>query len=412
MRSEIIAVGTEFLLGTSSDTDSTYLAGRLSSLGIDLFWISQIGDNLGRLTESLQRALDRSDIVITSGGLGPTEDDITREAIAAALGEEMTVDSDTEAWLRNMFERRGRPMPSRNIKQAMLIPSASALANPRGTAPGWWVEKDENIVVALPGPPRELELMWETLVEPRLKERSSDHTIISRTLKVAGIGEASLDEMLSPHLSSPNPTIGIYAKRDGNQVRLTAKASKEPEARELLVHLEGKVREILGDSIWGTDDETLEQVVGNLLKERGLGLATIESVTGGQIANTITNVPGSSAYFLGGVVAYSPEAKIQAGVKAELIEEFGTVSAKVAQDMARAARSKFSAQVGLATTGVAGPEELEGKPAGTVFIALDDGDRQEVQEGHYPPRRLDVKRWATVNALHLLRRRLVDMGAG
>ena len=404
MRAGIISVGTEILLGELLDTNAHYLARHLPALGLDLHFISQVGDNLQRLSETVRDALGRSDIVFLTGGLGPTEDDVTREAIAAALGEEVHVDPETEQQVRAFFAARGFTFPERNVKQAMLIPSARALPNPRGTAPGWWVEKAGRIIVAMPGPPAEMERMWEVEVAPRLARLAGEGVIISRTLKTIGIGESRVDEMLGPLLKSINPTIGVYAKPDGVHVRLTAKARSREAALALIEPLETEARRILGDAPWGTDDDTLEGVLGRMLQERGLTLATMESCTGGLLASTITDVPGSSAYFKGGYVAYTAQMKMNLGVSAELIERHGVVSPEVASDMARAARDNAGADYGIGVTGVAGPDELEGKPPGTVHLAVHDGRAPQAMSYTLYQGRLATKRRAVTTALALLRR--------
>ncbi|MCL4369313.1 MAG: competence/damage-inducible protein A [Chloroflexi bacterium] len=408
MKAEIIAVGTELLSGQSQDTNSTYLAGRLVGLGIELVWVTLVGDDVARLSEAVQRALVRSDLVITSGGLGPTPDDVTRDAIAVALDEELFIDPALEAWLREFFQRRGRDMPLSNLRQARRIVSAQALPNPRGTAPGWWIEKQGKLLVALPGPPLELEGVWREEIEPKLQGRSGQ-AILSRTLKVNGLPEATVAEWLGELATSANPALGIYAKRDGIQIRFTASAASEAEARRLMVAMEERLRAIFGEAIWGADDDTPETVAGRLLQERGLSLAVMESFSGGLLASTITDVPGSSAYFKGGLVAYSAAVKVGLGVPRSLIDEHGTVSAEVAAAMARAARQALGADFGLSTTGVAGPDAIEEKPVGTVFIAVDGGGQSQVVQGYYPPRRLDVKRLAVLDALHLLRRQLLAL---
>ncbi|OGO46735.1 MAG: competence/damage-inducible protein A [Chloroflexi bacterium RBG_16_64_32] len=410
MKAEIISVGTEILLGEILDTNSRYLAARLPPLGIDLYYISKVGDNLNRLAGTIGRAHERSDLVLITGGLGPTEDDLTREAIALALDEEMFVDADTEQRLRAFFAARGFPFPERNVKQAMLIPSAQAIPNPRGTAPGWWVEKDGRIIVAMPGPPAELERMWEVEVAPRLAGLTTGDVIVSRTLKTVGIGEGQLDEMVSPLLKSENPTVGVYAKQDGVHLRLTAKAATREAAQGVIGPVEEELRRIAGDAVWGADDDTLEGAIGAMLKERNLTLATMESCTGGLLASTITDVPGSSIYFKGGYVAYTAEMKMGLGVSAELIEMHGTVSDEVAADMARAARANAGADLGVAVTGVAGPDELEGKPPGRVHIAVDGGGPAQSVSYTYYQGRAATKRRAVTTALALLRRALLARG--
>ncbi len=410
MKAEIISVGTEILLGEILDTNSQYLSARLPSLGIDLHYISKVGDNLSRLAQTIGRAQERSDLVLITGGLGPTEDDVTRQAIALSLDEEMYLDKETEQRLRAFFADRGFTFPERNIKQAMLIPSAQAIPNPRGTAPGWWAEKDGRIIAAMPGPPAELQRMWEKEVAPRLARLVTGEVIVSRTLKTIGIGEAHLDEMVSPFLKSENPTVGVYAKADGVHLRLTAKAPNEEAARDLIRPMEEELRQLLSDAVWGADDDTLEGVVGAILKQGGLTLATIESCTGGLLASTITDVPGSSDYFKGGYVAYTAQMKISLGVSAELIEKHGAVSDEVAAEMARAARDRAVADIAVAVTGVAGPDELEGKPQGRMHVAVDaDVGPQSISYTYYQGRAA-TKRRAVTTALALLRRALLAPG--
>lgn len=411
MQAEIVSIGTEILLGEILDTNAQYLAGRLPGLGIDLYYISKVGDNRQRLTEVLRRAWGRSDLVITTGGLGPTEDDLTREAIAAVLDEEPRVDPELERQLREFFARRGVAMPERNVKQAALIPSARALPNPRGTAPGWWVERDGRIMVALPGPPVEMERMWEEEVAPELERRSAGRrtVLVARTLKTVGLGEGHVDELVSPLLKSPNPTIGVYARADGVQLRIAAKAATREEATALIEPVEAEVRRLLGNIVWGADEDTLEAVVGDLLRRYGLTLATMESCTGGLLAHTITNVPGSSDYFRGGLVAYATETKVSWGVDPEVIDEHGAVSVECAQAMARAAREGLSASIGIGITGVAGPGPQEEKPPGTVHVGLDAefGVPQTVSY-QFAQGREAVKRRAVTTALALTRRMVLD----
>jgi nicotinamide-nucleotide amidase len=406
MRAELISVGTEILLGEILDTNAQFIASRLPPLGIDLYYMSVVGDNLERLREVIGRAYGRSDLVITTGGLGPTDDDLTREAIAAVVGEEPYIDAALEGQLRALFAARGLSFPERNLKQAWLIPSARPIPNPRGTAPGWWVEKEGRLIVAMPGPPPEMERMWNEEVAPRLRERAGAAVLVSRTLKTIGIGEGHLDEMLGELTRSRNPTIGVYARPDGVHVRIAAKAPDEAAARALIAPLEEEVRARLGGYIWGADDETLELVVGRLLTARGLTLATMESCTGGLLADTITNVPGSSAYFRAGYVAYDPQVKVALGVGRHLIERHGVVSAEVAADMARAVRLVAGADIGLGITGVAGPDPLEGKPPGTVHIGLHDGEAAQTTSMTFYQGRLATKRRAVTVALGLLWRHL------
>jgi len=407
MRSEIVSIGTELLMGQITDTNASWLAQQLPALGIDLHWVSAVGDNLGRLREVLQRAFTRSDIVICTGGLGPTEDDLTREAIAAMLGEDIFIDPDLEAELRATFARRGNPMPERNVKQAARTASTQALPNPRGTAPGWWTERDGHAIVAMPGVPHEMRFMWDNEVVPRLRARLGGVVIYSRLLKVIGLGESAVEQEVRELIHGANPSVGIYAKEDGIHLRLTAKADSQDQARGLVEDLDNKMRAILGIRVYGVDDDTLEGVVGKLLLGKGLALATMESCTGGHVASVLTNEPGSSAYFKGGIVSYSNEAKAAFGVPAAVIEQQGAVSAATALEMASAARARFNAGVGVSVTGVAGPSELEGKKPGTVFIGLDVEGQRRVEERFFPVVRLQMKRQTMLAALDLIRRTLL-----
>lgn len=404
MRAEIISIGTEILLGEIQDTNSQFIASRLPALGIDLYYMHQIGDNLVRLRELIETAMGRSDLVICTGGLGPTEDDVTRDAIAAAVGEEAYVVPELEATLRRFFERRGYPMPEKNIKQATIIPSGEAIENPRGTAPGWWVEKAGTVVVAMPGPPAEMTGMWERDVAPRLQRMHTGTVIVSRTLKTVGIGEGTVDDMVGPLLASANPTIGVYAKRDGVHLRLTAKAGTESEAYAVIRPVEEEVRALFGTAVWGADEETLEGSVGDLLKERGLTVAVMESCTGGLLASTLTDVAGSSEYFAGGLVAYTADLKQRYGVPSAVILEHGVVSEETARAMAAAVRLELGADIGVGITGVAGPDPHGGQPVGTTHIGV-EAPGSSAHAGYvFAQTREAIKRRAVTTALLLVRR--------
>jgi len=414
MKAEIISIGTELLLGEITDTNASYLASQLPLLGLDLLWVTQVGDNMERLKECLERAWSRSDIVLTTGGLGPTEDDLTREAIAELFDEIPTVDPHMERNLREWFTGRKLIMPENNLKQALLIPSARAIPNPRGSAPGWWIEKKRrgakpHLLVAMPGPPAEMQRMWEKEVFDNLHKLVQTDIIVSRTIKTLTDSESGVSEKLAPILPSANPSIGIYAKPDGIHLRITAKAASIDAAQSMISHHEEKVRSLIGNIVWGYDNDTLEGIIGKSLTEKGLTLATMESCTGGLLANTITDVPGSSNYFKGGYITYTNVAKIINGVSSDIIAQHGAVSQQVAADMARAARERLKADIGIGITGVAGPAEMEGKPAGTVFIAINDGEKTISIEGRYPPLRHQVKRRATYHALFELRKILLGI---
>lgn len=411
MKAEIISVGTEILLGEIIDTNAAFLAGELPQLGIDLYWVTQVGDNRGRMLEVLHRAWSRSDLIILSGGLGPTEDDITRESIAEMMGEEPQVDLDLERWLRGLFKRVGYEMPERNLKQATLIPSAKAIPNPKGSAPGWWVTRDDRILIAMPGPPAEMKRMWKQEIKDELRLILGEVVICSRTLKIFGLGEANVDEMLGSLLSSESPTIGVYAKQTGIEVRLTAKAETQEEAKNMIAPMEEKIHSLFGDNIWGIDDDVIEKVVGDLLLEQNLTLATMESCTGGLLANLVTDVPGSSSYFKGGFVTYSNEMKIDYGVDADLLAKYGAVSPQTAEAMAESARNNLGANIGIGITGIAGPEKREDKSVGTIYIGISDEKETRSTYAIFPQHRPRIKRYAVMSALNELRRLLLESKA-
>lgn len=405
MRAEIVSVGTEILLGHIVDTNANYLAQELTALGIDLFWVSTAGDNLPRLAEIVARAFGRSDLTIITGGVGPTEDDLTREAVAAALGEEMKVIPELEADLRAFFGRRNRPMPERNVKQATLIPSAQPLANPIGTAPGWWVERDGHIIVTMPGVPPEMFKMWREQAVPRLLGRESA-ALYTRILKVLGLGESHVEEMISSLLASNNPTIATYAKNDGIHVRITAKAADLETAKSILAPMEAEARRILGDGIYGVDDETVDSIVGRILAERGLTLGVVEGVTGGLIASGLSDVANAAAFFRGGLVVTST-AQLAAWSGGAAGVADGEVSAEVATAMARSARAAFGADIGLGISGVGGPESIGGQRPGTMHIAVDYRGEIVVDSGiGFGNTRAQIKGRASLAAVDLLRRHL------
>ena len=408
MIAELLSVGTELLLGEIVDTNSAFLAADLARRGVDILWSQRVGDNLGRVETALGAALDRSDVVIMCGGLGPTDDDLTREAIAGVLGETPTVDAELENVLRERFSAYGmRTFPEKNLKQAWLIPSAEALSNPLGTAPGWFVrtelEGKPKWMIALPGPPRELKPMWLDEAVKRLELPPA--ALYSKTFKTHNIGESTVAERLGHLTDGANPSVATYAKRDGVQVRVAAKADTPAAAQAQAAEVESKVRELIQDKLWGEDDDELAAVVLSLLKGKGQTLATMESLTGGLSGDLLTSVPGASAAYEGGVVAYNVRQKAAFGVPAPLLEAHGGVSSETALAMAEAAATHFSSDYGLATTGVAGPDTDEGKPVGELHLAVfrrSDG-RTWARDLQLPPlERNWVRERAAFAALSLL----------
>jgi nicotinamide-nucleotide amidase len=410
LKAEIFSIGTELLMGELSDTNASWIAAQLPALGIQLQWISILGDNLDMLTEAFTRGLLRSDIIFTTGGLGPTQDDLTREAVARTLGETPTVQNEVVKQLEEYFQARGMTMPSHNIKQAHLIPSAQFIPNRNGTAPGWWAEKNGRIIVCLPGPPGEMHPIWQEQVAPRLRQIVKDEVTITRNIKTLGLSEAAVDEIVSEFFGKENPYLGIYSKADGIHLRVIARARDEAAARLLIQPVETAIVERLQPFIWGYDDETPEQSVGQALLERGLTLATMESCTGGFLANSITEFPNSSAYFKGGVVVYSSEIAIANGMPAETIKTYGAVSPQTASAMAEAIRDKLEANFGIGIAGATGPGELEGRPAGQLYLAIAGPGQVKELELRVPPRRITIKRRAANTALTELRKMITAMG--
>lgn len=304
MKAELLSVGTELLLGHIVDTNSAYLARRLAALGIACLHMSTVGDNLARATAAVRTSLDRCDLVVATGGLGPTEDDLTREAICAALGETPTVDASLAESLRGWFASRGMRMAERNLKQAWLIPSARALPNPNGTAPGWDVRAGAKRIIAMPGVPREMTPMWEDHVEPSL---AGGATIRSRTLKLLGMGESAVEEVLGELVRSAAPTVATYAKNDGVHVRLTDHDPNDAAADARIADMERRVRERIGDHVWGADEDTLGGAIGGALRASGWRLATAESLSGGELARLLADELGSA--YAGGVVLHAADAK-------------------------------------------------------------------------------------------------------
>ncbi|MFC1915771.1 CinA family nicotinamide mononucleotide deamidase-related protein [Chloroflexota bacterium] len=405
MRAEIIAIGTELLLGEIVDTNTPFLANQLSSLGIDLYFTSSVGDNAERLAGVLRQVWQRSELIITTGGLGPTQDDITRDAIADFLGERLKVAPELKQDIVSFFAHRGLEMPQSNIRQATLIPSAVAIPNPQGTAPGWWVEKDGRIVIALPGPPAEMQFMWQNGIFPRLEKRTGA-VIVSRMIKTYGLPEAKVDELVAHLMSSSNPTLATYAKLDGVYLRIAAKAAKFETAKQMISKRETEVRAVLGDAVWGVDDETQEGLVGQLLVARGLSLAVTESFTDGFLTYTLAYAPGSQHYFKGGLVATSAEAKVALGIDSQLVTD--EAKAEVAAAMAILARQKFGASIGIGIEGESPAESVSGMVPGTVFIAIDSEQIKQHTVKSYSGRLYQMRRraayYALLDLMKLLRR--------
>ena len=404
MHAEIISIGTEILRGEIIDTNASYLAVQLPLLGIDLHWVTQVGDNQSRLVDIFRQAWDRSDLIIATGGLGPTADDLTRESLAEMLSEELHVDPTLEETLRNMFAKWSREMPSSNLKQATLLHSSQSIPNRRGTAPGWWIEKDGRILVTMPGPPREMQSMWQEEVAPHLRRIHRGEVIICRTLKSFGLSEAGVGEMVAPLMSCSATEIGIYAKPDGIHLRLVVKGSEQQEAEEIMQQTEASLRELLNEHIWGVDDDTLVGVIGKLLGLRKQTLATMESYTGGIFAASFEEMPESWRHFKGGVVIGSKDAEIVWGIGEQPIDLHGQAGVDTAIAMASAARQRLGADIGVGIAGSRGCGEQETM----MFIAIMDQQRKRTLQTKWPPLRRNVQRWTTIAALFELKRLLLD----
>ncbi len=417
MRCEVVAVGTELLLGHVVDTNSAWLGERLAAAGIDCHFQTRVGDNRHRIGAALRAALSRSETVIVCGGLGPTPDDITREAIADVMGVTLERRQPLVEAIRAMFEARDRPMSASNERQAYVPRGAEVIAQALGTAPGLVCPVGDGVVYAVPGVPAEMEEMVERAVIPDLRARAQaagqTAVVVSRTLRTWGMAESALAEALGPRLAAldageaPATMAFVAAGLEGIKVRLTAKAGTELEARAALDAEEREVRAVLGPIVFGADDETMEAVVASLLSARGLSLGLAESLTGGLVASRLVSVPGASAWFRGSVVAYHSRAKHDVlGVP-----EGPVVSEAAARAMAEGAAMVLGADAGLALTGVAGPEPQEGVAAGTVFVGLAVDASPEVVRLRLPGDRERVRQYAAMAALNLLRRRLGDLSA-
>lgn len=409
MQAEAIFTGTEMLLGQIVNTNAAFLGRELAAAGINLYRQVVIGDNLERIREAIDNARRRADLIIVSGGLGPTEDDLSREALAAALDLPLVEDPAARENITRYFTARRRPMTGNNLKQALLPAGARALDNPYGTAAGVFLEHGGKVYALLPGPPREFEPMVTDRLLPLLEPYGARREVIfSRVLKITGMGESAVEETVKDLLHGDNPTVAPLAKPGEVTLRLTARAGNTEAARQLIQPLEAAIRERLGEYIFGIDDETLEGVTGAMLAARHLTLAVAESCTGGLLAHRLTNIPGSSDYFLGGLVTYSNEAKVKfLGVEPGVLAAHGAVSPEVAAAMASGARRAVGTEIGIGITGIAGPGGgTTEKPVGLVYLGIDFQGQVEVRRELFCGQRENIKWQSTQSALDLLWRSL------
>jgi nicotinamide-nucleotide amidase len=410
VRCEVLAVGTELLLGQVVDTNGAYIGDQLALAGIDCHFHTKVGDNHGRIVSALRIALDRNEAVIVCGGLGPTSDDISREAIAEVMGVELQRDPAMVERIRKLFEARRREMAPSNARQADLPAGATFIPQERGTAPGLICPVGDKVVYAIPGVPVEMTEMLDRGVIPDLKRRSgSTAVILSRMIRTWGEAESTLGERLAGRIEAleakSNPTIAFLASGiEGLKVRVTAKASTEAEAKAMLDAEEAELRAILGDIVFGVDDQSMERVVADLLSERGLTVGVAESLTGGLVGARLAETRGASKWFRGSIVSYDSK------VKFDLlgVPEGPVVSAEAAEAMAWGACKRLEADVGISVTGVAGPSTQDGQPVGTVFMAVAMDGKAEVAEAHFPGERQHVRQFSTISLLDMLRRRLLS----
>ena len=409
---EIIAVGTELLLGGTANTDAQDVSRLLSELGINVFFHTVVGDNPERMKQAVDIAINRADIIITTGGLGPTFDDVTKQTLAEAFGRKLILNEEVAAQIKEFFEKRlpNIPMPANNLRQAEMPEGCVIFDNGVGTAPGCAFEAEGKHVLMLPGPPRECRAMLKSGVEPYLR-RLSEAEIHSHNIYIFGLGESAVEEKLRPLMEElRNPTLAPYAKDGEVMLRLTAKAPSKQEAEKLMAPILAQVKETLGDIIYGVDTDSLENTVLNLLKEHGLTLATAESCTGGLLSKRLTDIPGASKVYLGGVVAYSEQSKTELlGVDPEMIQKFSAVSSEVALAMADGIRKRLKADIGIGITGIAGPDsDSSGQGPGTVFIALTTKNSSICKSPTVFHDRERIRIGAASHALDMIRRILTE----
>jgi nicotinamide-nucleotide amidase len=408
LSAEIIAIGSELLTSLHSDTNSLWLTEKLNAIGIEVKLKTIVGDDEPRLEETLRDALRRSPVIISTGGLGPTEDDITRKIFSRVLKRPLILDESILATIRHLFESRGIPMALNNERQALILQDAQVLHNNRGTAPGMLISEGDKRIIMLPGPPREMKPMFEEQVLPVLQKLSHGVRVRRKMLKVSGMGESTVDDLIAPIYSKyKNPATTILFNNTEIQIHLTATAVTDVEADRLLQELSDKIEEKLGFNVFSVQGESMEEIVGRWLTIKQYTIATAESCTGGLIATRLTDVPGSSKYFLQGVVSYSNAAKTDLlGVPAELIAEKDPVSAEVAEAMAAGIKKRSGATIGLSVTGIAGPEGgTSERPVGLVFIGLANDVEVTHKRLQLPGDRERVRWLASSVALDLVRRR-------
>lgn len=410
MKAEIIAIGTEILLGDIINSNAQYLAQELAELGIDMYYQQVVGDNEKRIIHAFNEGFSRSDIIITTGGLGPTDDDLTKEVAAKYFNKELFEDNESIEAIEEYFILQGRHMPENNLKQGLIPQGAIILKNNNGTAPGVIIEENNKTMIILPGPPKEMKPMFEESVKPYLQKKT-DSILVSRMIKILGIGESSVAEIVKDLMDNQtNPTIAPYAKEVGVVLRVTAKADDEESAVKLITPVEKEIKNRLGNNVYATEDISIEDVVAKLLIDKKYTISTAESCTGGMIASTLINYPGISEVFLEGAVTYSNEAKHKRlGVKNETLDKYGAVSEETATEMAIGIAKTAGTNVSIVTTGIAGPSGgTEEKPVGLVYVGVYVNGKVKVEKCIFTGNRSKVRLQATIKGLDMLRRILIE----
>lgn len=412
LKAEIIAVGTELLLGQIANTNAQIISRALQEIGIDVYFHTCVGDNRERLLDVLEAGFKRSDIIILTGGLGPTKDDLTKETVASYLKLPLKLDEHSLNQIKSYFAKRGRPYTENNYKQALVPEGALAIENKKGTAPGILLNKDGKTIIMLPGPPREMEPMLKDVVIPYLSKMCNS-TIFSRVMKFYGIGESALEEKLEDLISKQtNPTIAPLAKRGEVTIRLTAKAENRMAAEKIIKPVEEEITKRVGNFLYGFDDDTVEEMVARLLAKLNRTIAVAESCTGGLMAHKLTNIPGISKFFERGIVSYSNNSKeVLLKVKHDTIKKFGAVSEETAKEMAEGIRISAGTDIGVSITGIAGPDGgTPLKPVGLVYIGYSDSNKCCVEKHIFSGGRTDIKEQSVNSAFHLVRKMLQSMG--
>ncbi len=411
MKAEIITVGTEILLGDILNTNCRYLSRELAAMGIEMYYQITVGDNEERLLKTLEESLNRSDIVICTGGLGPTEDDITKEVCAKYFGYELELHKSSLDAMIERFKHMNRVPTKNNEKQAYFPKEAYVLKNDNGTAPGCIMEKEGKMIVVLPGPPKEMESMFENYVKPYLSKLTDD-VIESEVLRIIGVGESKVEnDILDIIDSQTNPTIATYAKGYECTLRITAKAKSVEEAKELIKPMSDEMKRRFGQSLYATGETSIEEVVAKMLVENNLKIAVAESCTGGMVSASLINYPGISSVFMEGCVTYSNEAKMKSlGVKKETLDVYGAVSPECAKEMASGVAARYNTNVGIATTGIAGPGGgTDEKPVGLVYFGIYINGKVITKKYVFNGDRQGIRERATRTILNDLRLELLNM---